>query len=106
MKYAKSSPQRWSFLKQYCENEDITCKSHVCLYVQTWWNSAYMILDRAKIFRKKFKWLENKDLRYRKSLGEEDSETNDGGLVSKLDPPNKDDWDKSTLLVKFLKLFL
>ncbi|KAG7943234.1 hypothetical protein I3843_15G028400 [Carya illinoinensis] len=111
VKYVKSSPQRWNTFKQCCDSEDITCKSSVCLDVPTRWNSTFMMLDRAEKFQKAFQRLEDEDSGYVKSLGEDDSEEDDGvselgkGGASKLGPPTMDDWDKSRLFVKFLKLF-
>ncbi|KAG6713707.1 hypothetical protein I3842_05G167000 [Carya illinoinensis] len=111
VKYVKSSPQRWNTFKQYCDSENITNKSGLCLDVATHWNSTYMMLDRAEKFQKAFQRLENEDKEYVKSIWEDDSEDDDGiselgkGRASKLGPPTKDDWDKSRLFVKFLKLF-
>ncbi|KAF5443414.1 hypothetical protein F2P56_035970 [Juglans regia] len=111
VKYVKSSLQRWNTFKQCCDSEDISCKNSVCLDEATRWNSTYMMLDKAEKFQKAFQRLENDDLEYVKSIGEDDSEDDDGvnelskGGASKLGPPTKDDWDKSRLFVKFLKLF-
>ncbi|XP_041017905.1 zinc finger BED domain-containing protein RICESLEEPER 2-like [Juglans microcarpa x Juglans regia] len=111
VKYVKSSPQRLNTFKQCCDNDGITCKSGVCLDVATRWNSTYMMLDRAEKFQKAFERLEDEDPGYIKSVGEDDSDDDDGvseldrGGASKLGPPTMDDWDKSRLFANFLKLF-
>ncbi|XP_035548690.1 zinc finger BED domain-containing protein RICESLEEPER 1-like [Juglans regia] len=108
VKYVKLSPQRWNTFKQCCYNEDITCKSSVCLDVATHWNSTYMMFDRAEKLQKALQRLEDEDPGYVKSVGEDDSEDDDGvselgkGEASTLGPPTMDDWDKSSSKVLIL----
>ncbi|KAF5459760.1 hypothetical protein F2P56_019680, partial [Juglans regia] len=58
------------------------------------------MLDRAENFQKAFERLEDEDPGYIKSVGEDDSDDDDGvselgrGGASKLGPPTMDDWDK------------
>jgi len=56
-----------------------------------------MMLDRAEKFQKAFQQLEDEDLGYIKSVGEDDSDNDDGvselgkGGASKLGPPTMND---------------
>ncbi|KNA03417.1 hypothetical protein SOVF_209430, partial [Spinacia oleracea] len=74
MTYVRSSPSRIQKFKAFAEEENITSKALVCLDVDTRWNSTYLILRSALVFKKTFKNMKTKSTPYvreilRKPLG-------------------------------------
>ena len=64
VRFVRSSPARLAKFKKCIEEENISCKSMLCLDVQTTWNSTYLILDAAEKFEKAYEWLEDYDMIY------------------------------------------
>ncbi|XP_073133546.1 zinc finger BED domain-containing protein RICESLEEPER 1-like [Henckelia pumila] len=64
VKYVRSSPAMLKTFKRCVEKEKIDCKSLVCLDVETWWNSTYMMLEDAEKFEKAFARLGDEDQNY------------------------------------------
>ena len=113
VRYVRSSPQRWSKLQACAERETISSKSQPCLDVPTRWDFTYMMLDKAQKFQKAFERLEEVDKNFLPTLreGEEDEDGDDGncGQSKKgkkvFGAPEREDWIKVRLFVKFLQLF-
>ncbi|XP_050233558.1 zinc finger BED domain-containing protein RICESLEEPER 2-like [Mercurialis annua] len=93
VKYVRSSPSRLQKFNNCVEKEKIDCKSHLCLDVETRWNSTYMMLEAALKFRKAFDLLEIIDSKYVLEL------------TLKKGTPTNDDWDYARTLLPFLKVF-
>uniref|UniRef100_A0A803MVU4 BED-type domain-containing protein n=1 Tax=Chenopodium quinoa TaxID=63459 RepID=A0A803MVU4_CHEQI len=94
VRFVRSSPARLQKFKNCVNQEQIESKRHLCLDVETRWNSTYMILEYASIFCKAFDLLE----------------TSDGGkfneeLTKSNGVPTDDDWDLVASLLPFLKIF-
>jgi len=47
VKYIRSSPSRFMKFKECVERQKIEYKCHICLDVETRWNSTYLMLDVA-----------------------------------------------------------
>ncbi|XP_077222106.1 zinc finger BED domain-containing protein RICESLEEPER 2-like [Tasmannia lanceolata] len=91
VRYIRSSPAISQRFKECVEKEKITCKSLLCLDIQTRWNSTYLMLDAALKFQKAFERMEEEDSSY---------------LIDLKDAvPTEFDWDNARLLHKFLKSF-
>ncbi|CAL5347426.1 unnamed protein product [Camellia sinensis] len=91
VKYVRSSPQREQFFRTCAETERVTCKSLLCLDVQTRWNSTYLMLDVATKFQKVFERLEDEDPHFKLEL-------NHG-------PPTSQDWEDANVFTQFLQKF-
>lgn len=94
VRFVRSSPARLQKFKNCVNQEQIESKRHLCLDVETRWNSTYMMLEYASIYRKAFDLLE----------------TSDGGkFIEELSKsngvPTDDDWDRIASLLPFLKIF-
>ena len=50
--FVRSSPARLAKFKKCIEEENISCKSMLCLNVQTRWNSTYLMLDAAESLKR------------------------------------------------------
>ena len=61
VKYIRSSPSRLTSFKEYVERQNIEYKGHICLDVETRWNSTYLMLDIALKHRKAFEEFEFHD---------------------------------------------
>ncbi|KAK8934889.1 hypothetical protein KSP39_PZI014520 [Platanthera zijinensis] len=59
IKYVKGSSQRLEKFKKCVANAEISCKSLLCLDVETRWNSTYLMLETAIKFEKAFNELED-----------------------------------------------
>lgn len=93
VKYVRSSPARFAKFKSCVLEEKIDCKGYVCLDIDTRWNTTFLMLKTAVVFRKAFKNLKAKYQPYvkelRKSWG----------------APDDDDWDKVSYFLPFLEIF-
>uniref|UniRef100_A0A803L935 BED-type domain-containing protein n=1 Tax=Chenopodium quinoa TaxID=63459 RepID=A0A803L935_CHEQI len=94
VRFVRSSPARLQNFKNCVNQEQIESKHHLCLDVETRWNSTYLMLEYASIYRKAFDLLE----------------TSDGGkfneeLTKSNGVPTDDDWDRVASLLPFLKIF-
>ena len=54
VKYIRSSPSRLMSFKEYVERQNIEHMGHICLDVETRWNSTYLMLDVALKHKKEF----------------------------------------------------
>jgi len=61
VKYIRSSPSRLMSFKECVEQQNIECMGHICLDVETMWNSTYLMLDAALKHRKAFQEFEFHD---------------------------------------------
>uniref|UniRef100_A0A803N8S2 BED-type domain-containing protein n=2 Tax=Chenopodium quinoa TaxID=63459 RepID=A0A803N8S2_CHEQI len=95
VKYVRSSPSRLQKFKSCVEEEKITSKGLVCLDVETRWNSTYLMLKSALVFRKAFKNMKTKFSPYTK----EHMKQPVGGA------PDDEDWDKIQSFLPFLEIF-
>uniref|UniRef100_A0A803MMN0 Uncharacterized protein n=1 Tax=Chenopodium quinoa TaxID=63459 RepID=A0A803MMN0_CHEQI len=68
VKYVRSCPSRLQKFKSCVEEENITCKCLICLNIETRWNSTYLMLKTALVFRKAFKNMKTKFSPYTKEL--------------------------------------
>ncbi|KNA24973.1 hypothetical protein SOVF_010790, partial [Spinacia oleracea] len=66
--YVRSSPSRIQKFKACAEEENITSKALVCLDVDTRWNSTYLMLRSALVFKKAFKNMKTKCTPYVREL--------------------------------------
>ena len=73
----------------------ISNKSLLCLDVETMWNSTYLMLDAAEKFEAAFVRLQYHDAKYKKHFEKEKIK----------DPPEKEDWNRARVFIKFLKTF-
>ena len=73
----------------------ISNKSLQCLDVETRWNSTYLMLDAAEKFEAAFVRLRYHDAKYKKYFEKEKIKG----------PPEKEDWNRARVFVKFLKMF-
>lgn len=119
VRYVRSSGQRLEAFKACVEKEKIPCKKVCVLDVPTRWNSTYMMLDTALQLKKAFnRMADEEDGRYR-SYFDEDEELNDEGEEAesqvvvatqqqkkRVGPPVVSDWEKASVLVKYLKVYL
>ena len=93
VKYVRSSPSRLQKFKECVEEEMIQTKSLVCLDVETRWNSTFLMLKTAVMFKKAFQNLHSKDVACIKELEKS------GGV------PTEEDWKKTGTFLPFLKIF-
>ncbi|KAE8654566.1 hypothetical protein F3Y22_tig00117048pilonHSYRG00794 [Hibiscus syriacus] len=93
VKYVRSSPARLHKFKACVEEGNISFKSHVCLDIETRWNSTYPMLKSALVFRKPFKNMKTKYLPYTKELRKVSG------------APDDEDWDKVIYFLHFLEIF-
>ncbi|KAK9725648.1 hypothetical protein RND81_05G159700 [Saponaria officinalis] len=61
VRFVRSSPARLSKFNNCVKKEQIDSNRHLCLDVETRWNSTYLMLDSALIYRKAFHKLETFD---------------------------------------------
>ncbi|KAL2903417.1 Zinc finger BED domain-containing protein RICESLEEPER 2 [Bienertia sinuspersici] len=94
VRYVIASPTRMQKFSNCAKQEQIESKHHLCLDVETRWNSTYLMLEYALIYRKAFNLLEISD------GGEYKAE-----LTKSLGVPNDNDWDCIKAFVPFLKIF-
>jgi hypothetical protein len=94
VKYARSSPHRFSKFKTSVERSNTEYKGLVCLDVETRWNSTYLMLDSALKHQKAFEVLEIQDPKYSEELVEK------GKGV-----PTYMDWEEAQAILPFLKIF-
>ena len=64
IRFVRSSPARPAKFKKCIKEKNISCKSMLCLDVQTRWMSTYFLLDVAEKFEKTFERLEDYDTVY------------------------------------------
>ena len=95
VRYVRSSPARLDAFKKCVEHVKISNKSLLCLDVEARWNSTYLMLDAAEKFEAAFVRLQNHDAKYKKHFEKEKIK----------DPPEKEDWNRARVFVKFLKMF-
>ncbi|KAH1137832.1 hypothetical protein GYH30_027722 [Glycine max] len=69
MKYIRSSPSRLISLIECAERKNIDYKGHICLDVETRWNSTYLVLDATLKHRKAFSEFEFHDRKYANDMG-------------------------------------
>ncbi|XP_065869662.1 zinc finger BED domain-containing protein RICESLEEPER 1-like isoform X1 [Euphorbia lathyris] len=93
IKYVRSSPSRLQKFNKCVEKEKIDFKRHLCLDVETRWNSTYLMLKAAVKFQKAFDLLEMTDKKYTMEL------------TMKSGTPTTDDWGYTRSLLYFLKFF-
>jgi hypothetical protein len=101
IRFVRSSPSRQLAFKKCVEKLHIECKKSLCLDVATRWNSAYLMLEAAEKFEKKFIRLGESEPRYMSYFLEFDSK----GNKKNIGPPSLEDWKNDRTLVKFLKIF-
>ena len=73
----------------------ISNKSLLCLDVKTRWNSTNLMLDTTEKFEAAFVRLQYHDAKYKKKFEKEKIKG----------PPEKEDWNRARVFVKFLKMF-
>ncbi|KAL6124454.1 hypothetical protein ACLB2K_076966 [Fragaria x ananassa] len=119
VRYVRSSRQRLEAFKACVEKEKIPCKKVCVLDVPTRWNSTYTMLDTTLQLKKAFnRMADEEDGRYR-SYFDEDEELNDEGEEAesqvvvatqqqkkRVGPLVVSDWEKASVLVKYLKVYL
>uniref|UniRef100_A0A803LUM0 hAT-like transposase RNase-H fold domain-containing protein n=1 Tax=Chenopodium quinoa TaxID=63459 RepID=A0A803LUM0_CHEQI len=94
VRFVRSSPARLQKFRNYVNQEQIESKRQLCLDVEIRWNSTYLMLEYAMVYRKAFDLLENSD--GGKFLAE----------LTKLSSVLTDnDWDRVASLLPFLKIF-
>ncbi|CAA2956151.1 zinc finger BED domain-containing RICESLEEPER 2-like [Olea europaea subsp. europaea] len=98
VRFTRSSPARLKRFRESCNEVNIESRALLCLDVTTRWNSTYLMLDTAMIFRKAFGALES-DANYTKYFDEERIGDERRGS------PTPFDWDQAQIFVKFLKTF-
>jgi len=69
VKYIRSSPSRFMKFKECVERQKIEYKGHICLDVETRWNSTYLMLDAAFKHKMAFVELDFYDTKYANELG-------------------------------------
>ncbi|WVZ14298.1 hypothetical protein V8G54_011864 [Vigna mungo] len=94
VKYVKSSPARFARFKACVEQEGISYQGIVCLDVETWWNSTYLMLEASLKYKDAFVLLDMQD----KKFGIEMAKSN-GGV------PLEEDWEYARSILPFLKIF-
>ncbi|KAH9604933.1 hypothetical protein KSS87_022521 [Heliosperma pusillum] len=94
VRFVRSSPARLLKFNVCVKKEQIDSSRHLCLDVETRWNSTYLMLDSALIYRKAFLKLETSD---------------NGKFVTELSKnrgvPTEIDWECVSSLLPFLKIF-
>uniref|UniRef100_A0A803LEN4 hAT-like transposase RNase-H fold domain-containing protein n=1 Tax=Chenopodium quinoa TaxID=63459 RepID=A0A803LEN4_CHEQI len=94
VRFVRSSPARLQKFRNCVNQEQIESKRQLCLDVETRWNSTYLMLEYAMVYRKDFDLLENSD---------------GGKFLAKLTKlsgvPTDNDWDRVASLLPFLKIF-
>uniref|UniRef100_A0A803MTM2 hAT-like transposase RNase-H fold domain-containing protein n=1 Tax=Chenopodium quinoa TaxID=63459 RepID=A0A803MTM2_CHEQI len=94
VRFVRSSPARLQKFRNCVNQEQIESKRQLCLDVETRWNSTYLMLEYAIVYRKAFDLLENSD--GGKFLAE---------LTQLSGVPTDIDWDRVASLLPFLKIF-
>ena len=89
VRFVRSSPARLGKFKKCNEEENISCKSMLCIDVQTRWNSTCLMLDAAEKFEKAFERLKDYDTVY----------MNDEWK------PTSRDWKTARIFTKILSVF-
>ncbi|XP_062013000.1 zinc finger BED domain-containing protein RICESLEEPER 2-like [Rosa rugosa] len=119
IRYVRSSGQRLDVFKMCAEKYKVESKKVCILDVPTRWNSTFLMLDTALELRKAFDIMADKeDSKYDQyydedeDIDEEDDELQVGGSDSRKKPKRKrvgplvkEDWEKATVFVRFLKVF-
>uniref|UniRef100_A0A803M229 hAT-like transposase RNase-H fold domain-containing protein n=1 Tax=Chenopodium quinoa TaxID=63459 RepID=A0A803M229_CHEQI len=94
VRFVRSSPARMQNFKNCVNQEQIESKRKLCLDVDTRWNTTYLMLDYALIYRKAFDLLETCDGgKFRTELSKTCGVLED------------EDWDRVASLKPFLKKF-
>ncbi|XP_027932002.1 zinc finger BED domain-containing protein RICESLEEPER 2-like [Vigna unguiculata] len=93
VKYIRSSPSRFMKFKECVESQKIEYKGHICLDVETRWNSTYLMLDVAFKHKMAFVELEFYDTKYANELGK--------GIGL----PSYEDWEYVESILPFLSIF-
>ncbi|KAK9706398.1 hypothetical protein RND81_07G121500 [Saponaria officinalis] len=94
VRFVRSSPARLLKFNACVKKEQIDSNRHLCLDVETRWNSTYLMLESALIYRKAFLKLEISDGgKFRAELNK-----NRG-------TPVNGDWERVSHLLPFLKKF-
>ncbi|XP_073221471.1 zinc finger BED domain-containing protein RICESLEEPER 2-like [Cicer arietinum] len=86
VRFVISSPQRTAKFKEYIEFTGIASKKLLYLYVQTMWNSTYLMLEATVKFKPDFGKLENEDISYMQYFVE-------------ASPPTDNDWENGKCFV-------
>ncbi|KAK9673655.1 hypothetical protein RND81_12G181500 [Saponaria officinalis] len=93
VRFVRSSPARLLKFNACVKKEQIDSNRHLCLDVETRWNSTYLMLESALIYRKAFLKLEISDgSKFRAELNK-----NRG-------TPVNGDWERVSHLLPFLKI--
>ena len=95
VRYVRSSLARLDAFKKCVEHVKISYKRILCLDVETRWNSTYLMLDAIVKFEATFVKLQYHDAKYKKHFEKEKIKG----------PPEKEDWNRVRVFVKFLKMF-
>ncbi|XP_012858997.1 PREDICTED: zinc finger BED domain-containing protein RICESLEEPER 2-like [Erythranthe guttata] len=86
VKYIKASPKRKLEFLQYADQERIPRGKMLVLDLCTRWNSTYLMLESALHFRKAYDRMRSRDMQFK-------------------DPPLAEDWEKASVIHKFLETF-
>ncbi|KAL2243378.1 UNVERIFIED_CONTAM: putative AC transposase, partial [Sesamum indicum] len=98
VRYVRQSPARTKKFNDYAVAEKIQSKKILCLDVPTRWNSVYMMLDTALIFKDVFDRYETYDADFRNDFMP-------GGPYGKIGLPMKKYWDMVAKFVNMLQYF-
>ncbi|CAK8538383.1 unnamed protein product [Lathyrus sativus] len=93
-KFVKASPSRLATFKKCAEAVGVCSKALVTLDVETRWNSTYLILNIAEKYEHAFYRLEHADVAFLTNL-----------RIESKGCPNRADWERARIFVKFLKTF-
>ncbi|XP_075499293.1 zinc finger BED domain-containing protein RICESLEEPER 2-like [Primulina tabacum] len=95
VRYIRSSPARYKRFQECVQLEKIETNKLLTLDVPTRWNSIYLMLESAICLKRAFDAYDEVDPTFRIDLSKKPYD----GV------PNKHDWERSKLLLKFLKHF-
>ena len=93
VKYIRSSPSRFMKFKECVGKQNIEHKGHICLDVETRWDSTYLMLDAAFKHKKAFDEFGFHDTEYANELGK--------GIGL----PSYEDWGYVESILPFLSIF-